>query len=151
MLHAEMGENGTDATALRRRHLRFGWTALLVFAAGGVVLEVLHGFKVAWYLDVANETRRHLLTLAHAHGVLLALVNLAFGFTLPELAARSPRALRWASNGLLAAAVLMPAGFFLGALQIFAGDPGAGIVLLPLGAVALLAALALVASAVRGR
>ncbi len=145
-----MAATGTDATALRRRHLRFGWTALLVFATGGVVLEMLHGFKVAWYLDVANETRRHLLTLAHAHGVLLALVNIAFGLTLPELG-RSERSLRWASNGLLAAAVLMPAGFFLGGLQFFAGDPGAGIVLLPLGALALIASLALVARATRER
>ena len=145
-----MADISADTTALRRRHLRFGWTALLVFATGGVALEALHGFKVAWYLDVANETRRHLLTLAHAHGMLLALVNIAFGLTLPELG-RSEPPIRWASNGLLAAAVLIPAGFLLGGLQFYGGDPGAGIVLLPLGALGLLAALALVALATRER
>ena len=35
-----------------RRHVRFGWWSLFVFASLGLTLEVLHGFKVAAYLDV---------------------------------------------------------------------------------------------------
>ena len=59
------------------RNLRFGWWSLLVFLSLGGVLETLHGFKVGWYVDVGNETRRLMFTLAHAHGTLLALVNIA--------------------------------------------------------------------------
>jgi len=29
------------------RHLRVGWAALLAFAAAGVLLELLHAFKVS--------------------------------------------------------------------------------------------------------
>ena len=64
-----------------RRHIRFGWWSLLVFASAGLVLESLHGFKVRAYLDTSNETRRLMWTLAHAHGTLLALVNVAAGLT----------------------------------------------------------------------
>src|SRR4029078_9171068 len=66
-----------------QRHLRFGWWALLVYLCMGIVLEALRAFKVWWYLDVANETRRLMWTLGHAHGTLLALINLAFAATLP--------------------------------------------------------------------
>lgn len=51
-----------------RRHLRFGWWSLLFFLTFGLGLETLHGLKVGWYLDVENETRRLMWTLAHAHG-----------------------------------------------------------------------------------
>ena len=61
--------------ALVRRHLRVGWGALALFAASGLVLEAFHGLKLGFYLDLANETRRLMFTLGHAHGTLLALVN----------------------------------------------------------------------------
>ncbi|PYL06334.1 MAG: hypothetical protein DME34_09145, partial [Verrucomicrobia bacterium] len=57
------------------RNLRFGWWSLLVFLMIGAGLETLHGFKIGWYVDVGNETRRLMFTLAHAHGTALALVN----------------------------------------------------------------------------
>ncbi len=41
-------------------------------------------------------------------------------------------------------ALLVPGGFFLGGLQVYSGDPSLGIVLVPLGTVALLLALGLV-------
>ncbi len=63
------------------RNLRFGWWSLLVFLSLGAVLETLHGFKIGWYIDVGNETRRLMFTLAHAHGTLLAVVNIAAGLT----------------------------------------------------------------------
>ena len=80
-----------DPIVLTKRHLRFGWWALLIFLSLGLVLEGLHGFKVGYYLKVSSETRRLMWTLAHAHGTLLALVNIAFAFTarlLPEWSAR---------------------------------------------------------------
>src|SRR6266705_6595013 len=63
------------------RNLRFGWWSLLVFLSLGGALEPLHGFKIGWYVDVGNETRRLMFTLGHAHGTLLALVNIAAGLT----------------------------------------------------------------------
>ena len=68
-----------------RRHLRFGWWSLLGFLILGLALELLRGFKVGLYLDVPNETRRLMWTLAHAHGALLGLVHIAFAVSLTHL------------------------------------------------------------------
>ncbi len=81
-----------------------------------------------WYLSVEHETRRLLWTLAHAHGTLLAIVNLVFAASLPRLAGDAPRR-RLASWSLLSAAVLLPGGFFLAGFGAWAGDPGPAIVL----------------------
>lgn len=107
----------------------FGWWSLLVWLTLGLGLEALHGFKVGWYLDVANETRRLMFTLAHTHGTLLSLVHLAFAATLP---ADAPH-LALAGRLLRAAAVLMPLGFLLGGVLNREGDPSLGIALVPLG------------------
>jgi len=77
-----------------RRHLRIGWWSLLCFATVGLVLEMLHGFKVRAYLDVSNETRRLMWTLAHAHGTLLSLVHVIFGLTLRTAAESLERNVR---------------------------------------------------------
>ena len=106
------------------RHLRLGWWLLLCFLTLGAALETMHGLKVGWLLDVSNETRRLLFRLAHAHGVLLSLVNIAFAFTLSILP--SGRSGRWrlASTCLIAASILMPGGFLLGGIVIYgAGRP----------------------------
>jgi hypothetical protein len=137
---------------LARRHLRFGWWSLAVFATLGLVLESLHGFKVGAYLDVLNETRRLMWTLAHAHGTLLSVVHLIFGLTVrvaPELIAADRKAIsRW----LIAATLLLPGGFFLGGVAFYGGDPGMGVLLVPVGAVSLIAAAFLLArQASRGR
>ena len=34
--------------AIVTRHLVIGWWSLLIFVALGLVLESMHGFKVAW-------------------------------------------------------------------------------------------------------
>jgi hypothetical protein len=124
-----------------RRHIRFGWWSLLVFATLGLVLEGLHGFKVRAYLDVSNETRRLMWTLAHAHGTLLSLINVVFGLSVraaPEtVAGREPIV----SPALIAATIVMPVAFFMGGVAFFEGDPGIGVLLLPIGAFLLLAAL----------
>jgi hypothetical protein len=131
------------AAQIGARHLSVGWWALLVTLLSGVVLEALHGFKVGAYLDVGHETRRLMWTLAHAHGALLSLVNVAFGLT----AKAAPRAAggSLASPCLLAALVLLPVGFFAGGFGVQGGDPGLGVLLVPIGAVPLAVGVASIA------
>ena len=139
-------EVSSESIELRRRHLRFGWWSLLIFLSLGIVLEAMHGFKIGWYLDVSSETRRLLWRLAHAHGVLLGLVHIAFGVTVTLLpASQSGRWQRTASSCLVAAGVLLPGGFLLGGLFIHDGDPGLGILLVPAGALLLWIAVYLTA------
>lgn len=118
------------------RHLRYGWWSLFTFLALGIVLETLHGFKLGWYLDVSSEMRRLMFTLAHAHGTLLALVNIAVGLTLRTVTGLTLT--RAASRCLIWGAALLPAGFLLGGLIVHEGDPGLGVILVPVGAVLLL-------------
>ena len=127
---------------LVRTHLIWGWWALLIFLTLGLILEGLHGFKVALYLNVSNDTRRLLWTLAHAHGSLLGLVNLAFFATLKSLPGWPESKAQATSISLRAATVLMPTGFFLGGFFIYGGDPGLGILLVPVGGLLLLASVA---------
>src|SRR5437660_12385811 len=125
------------------RNLRFGWWSLLVFLCVGATLEALHGFKIGWYVDVGNETRRLMFTLAHAHGTLLALVNIVVGLTvriLDRFALRSS-----VSFALIWAAILLPGGFFLGGIVIYDGDPGLGVWLVPIGAALLFYSVARIA------
>jgi hypothetical protein len=131
-----------------RRHLRFGWWSLLVFATLGLALESLHGFKVRAYLDVSNETRRLMWTLAHAHGTLLGVVHVIFALTLTAFQDLSARNLRLMSTSLVGASVLLPGGFFLGGVAFYSGDPGLGILLVPVGAVLLLTAVFFMARAI---
>jgi hypothetical protein len=88
-----------------------------------------------------------MFTLAHAHGTLLGLLNLAFAFSLTHLTAWDPSRRSLAANCLLSASVLIPAGFFLGGVSIYAGDPGLGIILVPIGALLLFIAVLLTARA----
>lgn len=129
-------------------HLRFGWWSLLFYLTLGIGLEAMHGFKVGWYLDVDNEVRRLMLTLAHAHGALLGLVHVAFAVTL-HLAGAKGWVTIFASRGLVLASILLPLGFFVGAFGIAGGDPGIGVIFVPLGAAVLFSAIALVAWSVR--
>lgn len=129
------------ADARAARHLRHGWLCLLVFLAAGLALESLHGLKLAAYLDLDQAVRRHMWTLAHAHGALLGLVHLGLAASLrvaPHLG--TCRYGHVASVSLDAASVLLPLGFFLGGLHHYAGDPGLGVLLVPLGGLLLLMA-----------
>lgn len=128
-----------------RRHLRFGWWSLLVFLALGTVLETMHGFKIGWYLDVDNETRRLMWTLAHTHGTLTSVLHLVFAGTIGLLPPAVDGKRRWASSCLTAASFLLPGGFFLGGLVIYGGDPGLGVLLVPVGALLLFIAVLLTA------
>ena len=115
--------------------LRAGFLALFVFAALGLLLETLHGFKVGLYLDVGNETRRLLWRLAHAHGALLGLVNIGYALTTRAWPALEDAV---SERALLAALALMPIGFFLGGAFVRGADPGASVGLAAAGGVALL-------------
>ena len=128
-----------------RRHLRFGWWSFLGFSTLGLILELLHGFKASLYLDASQESRRLMWTLAHAHGTLVAVVHLLFAIALRSIPGLGGAQQRLISQCLIAASVLLPGGFLLAGIRVYAGDPGLGILLVPPGAVLLLIALALLA------
>jgi hypothetical protein len=135
-------------STVARRHLRFGWWSLFAFAALGLALEMLHGFKVSAYLDVSNETRRLMWRLAHAHGALLGLVHVVYGLAVGAVPGLGSPRTGLITTALIGASVLLPGGFFLGGIVFYAGDPGLGIALVPAGAFLLLAALYLIARSV---
>jgi hypothetical protein len=130
---------------LARRHHCIGWWGLLLFLSLGIGLETLHGFKVGFYLDPAERLRRLLWTLAHAHGTLLALIHIGFAASLPLLGHWTERRLKLASFLLTDALLLLPVGFFLGGIGHSEGDPSPGVLLVPVGALALLTAVGLTA------
>lgn len=140
-------DDTSSVPTLVGRHLRFGWWSLALFGALGFGLELLHGFKIGAYLDVSNETRRLMWTLAHAHGTLLSLVHLAFALTVRTMGI-PPSKLGSTSGALRLASLLLPGGFFLGGVQFYAGDPGLGVLLVPVGAVLMLYAAVTVARAI---
>lgn len=118
------------------KHLFFGWWYLAFWVTIGLVLEGLHGFKVGWYLDVGNDTRRLMFTLAHAHGSFLALLNIVLALT---ARARTEFTIRPSvSIAIIWAALLLPGGFLLGGIVTYGGDPGLGVWLVPVGALLLL-------------
>ena len=134
----EQANRTLEMEDIATRHLQFGWWCLLCFLTLGIVLETMHGFKIGWYLDVGNDTRRLMGRLSHAHGTLLSVVNIVFALTLRSTGHRLGNAVRLASPCLLSAAILMPLGFLLGGIIIHGGDPGLGILLVPLGGFLLL-------------
>jgi hypothetical protein len=117
----------------RARCTRFGFASLTFWASLGFLLEAAHAFKLSAYLD--HPLRRELLLWAHAHGVGLNLVLLAYAAL--GLNARSVRYER----PLRGAALLMPAAFALGIFGHGEADPGPSIWFVPIGALALLYAL----------
>src|SRR5438045_5542059 len=114
------------------RNLRFGWWSLLVFLSLGGLLETLHGFKIGWYVDVGNEMRRLMFTLAHAHGTALALVNIVSGFTAGNVERFELRP--GVSFCLIWAGLLFPFALFLGGVVRSGGDPDLGFWLVQIAA-----------------
>lgn len=133
---------------LLRRHLIAGWWSLLVFLTLGITLELLHGFKLTWYVGVDAETRRLMWTLSHTHGTLLSIIHIIFGQTSAKLPDPVQSGLGWSSLCLIGAGVLMPVGFFLGGLFTYSGDPGLGVLLVPPGGILLFLSVAMLARAV---
>jgi hypothetical protein len=126
--------------SVEHRHLTVGWLAISIFIGLGLLLEALHALKSGYLLDVQNETRRHMWTLAHAHGTLIGLINLALAFSISRIPSWPEKSLLLSSRSLLAATVLIPGGFLAGGITIYAGDPGLGILLVPPGGLLLLLA-----------
>jgi hypothetical protein len=120
-----------------RRCRRFGWTSLAAWALFGLAIEAAHGFKLGAYLD--DNLRHTILRLAHAHGVILALVVLAFPAT--QSPGADDRAARRTGLLLRAGALLIPAGFALGAIAPHEADPGWPVVLVPIGGALLVGGL----------
>jgi len=136
-----ISEKEPFALLLQRRHLFLGWLGLLVFLSLGIVLETLHGFKVGLYVDADHSVRRLMWTLCHVHGTLFSLIHIAFACSLGMLGPVAGERFRFASWCLTGAIVFMPLGFFLGGVQTMGGDPGLGILLVPLGALLLFCAV----------
>lgn len=131
-----MKSSSLPSATIASRHLRQGWWSLFAFLTLGVVLETLHGFKIGWYLSADAEMRRLMFTLAHSHGTLLALLNIAAGLTIRSVPDFNPgnapsSAIRWGT-------LILPLGFLLGGVIIHDGDPGVAVLLVPVGAVLLL-------------
>jgi hypothetical protein len=139
-----------DLSDTSRVHLRVGWWSLLVFLTLGLTLETLSGFKIGLYVDVTSSTRRLMWTLAHAHGTLLAILNIIFAMTVRMATAWTETARVLASRCLRGALVLMPLGFFLGGIRTYGGDPGLGVLLVPPGGFLLFVGVLLTARAFGG-
>jgi hypothetical protein len=129
--------------------MRVGWWALFTFAAIGLFLEYLHAMKLPAYVAEAAESRRLMWTLGHAHGTGVAVINILFAATVRSDGSRFEQMGRAISFCLLAATILLPAGFFFGGITFYGGDPGIGGVGIPIGAVLLLIALAMIARRIR--
>ncbi len=144
-----------DLTALcrdlARRHHLIGWSALLLFLSLGAFLEFLHGFKLGFYLDLNQKLRREMWTLAHAHGTLLALIQIGFAAGLMQFGRWTAGRLKLVSFFLLDATLLIPLGFFLGGLAPSEADPWVGILLVPPGALLLFIAVALIIASAWGK
>lgn len=140
----QSAEGHPDAALPLSRMRRFAWCSLSIWLAFGLVLEALHALKVGWYLDVANETRRLQLSLAHSHGTMLALVALAFTANVGPVSHSRVAA---AGRSLQLAAVLMPVGFLLGGVFASGADPGPPVLLVPIGGLLLLHGVASTARA----
>lgn len=127
----------SDHEVPTRKVLTTGFFLIAVFLPLGLTLEALHAMKFDVYLQ--SSMRREMWTLAHAHGGVLGILCLVFG-------AVGPRFLTGSGYGgtvqwLRAGAILMPVGFLLGGIGNHEGDPGLGILLVPIGGLLLLVAL----------
>lgn len=141
--------DASEREILARRHLRIGFGGLALFVVVGLALEAMLGLRALWYVDDAHATRRLMLTLGHAHGALVSLVNVAFGLATGSAACRVAPS-RASSTALIAATVLVPIGFLGGGIVIHDGDPGVPIFLVPIGGVALFGGMLGMFRALRG-
>ena len=135
-MESELTQPPTDDAQLtqeRAQARRFGFLALTAWASLGFALEGAHALKLSAYLD--HPLRRELLVWAHAHGVGLALVVLAYAATGVHTGT-----LRFGSL-LRLGSVVMPLGFACAIFGHSEGDPGPAIWLVPVGALLVIFAL----------
>lgn len=113
-----------------------------LFLATGLALEAVIGLRVQGWVDDALQ--REFLRLGHAHGGLLALVNLAAAWAMRTL--HTPPS--WAARirlALLASPPIVGLGFVGGGLWHGPGDPGPLVLLVPAGALLALGGLCAIA------
>ena len=120
------------------RHLRLSIALAALFLAMGLWLEAMIGLRMTGWVD--DPLRREFLRLGHAHGGLLALLNLGLGLAMdrlgtPAIWAGTIRAAAWSG------ALLVGAGFVAGGLLHGPTDPGLPILVVPAGALMLLGSL----------
>jgi hypothetical protein len=117
---------------------RFGWFWLTVFVIVGFYIELSMGDPK--YL---GNWRRELYRALHAHGNLLAVVNLIYAYYLVD-ANLSDSLKSWGSRLMVVGAILIPIGLFV---MTLASDPQsiAPPVLTWLGGVATIAAVGIMA------
>ena len=73
-------------------------------------------------MDVSQQTRRLMWRLSHAHGTLLALLNILYGLIAAHWHSNTGQ--QFGSRALLAAGWLIPGGFFLaGLLTVLSSSP----------------------------
>jgi hypothetical protein len=77
-------------------------------------------------------------------GTLLAVMNLAYGLSI-RLSPKSRRRDANLSRLLLGATIVLPGGFLVGGVTVYGGDPGLGALIIPIGALLLIAAAILAA------
>lgn len=118
----------------RLRARRFGFASLAGWASAGLCLEAAHGLKLSAYLD--HPLRRELLVWAHAHGVGLSLVVLAYA----AVGIDSDQALRFGPR-LRLSALLVPLSLAFAIFGHAEADPGPSIWLVPPAALLLVSAL----------
>lgn len=119
-------------------HLRLSLGTAALFAALGLALEAVYGFRWAGFLD--DPLRREFLRLGHAHGALLSFANIGLAWAcdrlaVPERTARSLRMAGWCG------AVLVGVGFLGGGWWHTATDPGPWVLLVPAGGLMFVAVL----------
>lgn len=95
----------------------------------GLLLEGLLGYKTPAYL--ADDVRRELFRLAHAHGTLLGVILVAAALCCQRFKIAPPRA---ALAALRIGAAVMPLGFLLAGIWHYESDPGLAIWLVPAAA-----------------
>lgn len=99
-----------------RKNVGWGFVFLGLFMASGFVLGYMHDIapqREQWIAQYASGTHFE-IRVAHAHGALFGLINVAAGLALLGLPIPSTRA-RWIS-WLALAGLLMPIGVLLHAL-----------------------------------
>ena len=123
--HREKNFPVPSRSETRLLHLRWGWWLLAIFGLMGLVLDSFHGFKQSFYVAEDVQLRRLLWMTAHAAGVLLGILNIAFAASLYRFSSGMLR-IR-SSMGLVAANVAVPSGLFLAGLFLHDNRPGTGL------------------------
>ncbi len=121
-----------------QRHIRLSLAVAALFLASGLWLEAMYGLRARGWID--DDLRREFLRLGHAHGGLLAMLNLVVAWALERLGTPAS----WAGRirmACLLGAVLVGGGFFAGGLWHGPTDPGIPVLLVPAGALLVLSSL----------